>query len=639
MKKLQLISVFLMFCTMMWAYEKRDILQRTATEEQIRSYLVTDRQWVPYPDYSDRAGWNRLLGDTRETLIREGEKQLGYNWVVVKATDYMEYEKSGSRVIMQQPNDRNTTAFSKMVIAELAEGKGRFLPDIINGVLYFSEMTSWAESAHLASYQKTRRAFPDYREDILELHQGGKAQLLAWTYYFLRNEFDKFDPAISIRLRHELQRRELDPYMQRNDFWWMAFNVKPTDMVNNWNPWCNANALLCFMLLEDNADTLAKAVRRSMVSVDSFLNYVHEDGACEEGPSYWTHAAGKLYEYLDALRLITGGKIDLFKHPMVRNMGEYIAYAYIGDGWVVNFADASARFDTDPLFIYRCGVLAGSNVMKVMSAEILKEKKPQVGGSWLDFFRKMENVRVLPAAKAEQAVFYAPEFVWYPETEFCFMRHGDTFFGAKGGYNNESHNHNDVGTFVLYFGNKPFLIDAGVGTYTRRTFSSERYSIWTMQSNYHNLPVINGVPQSFGRAFRSADVKADTRRRTFSLDIAGAYPEKAGVKTWNRMYKPAKGRLTITDRFELKEALQPNIVNFLTHGTVDVSKPGTVTIGVDGKQAELRYDARNFTATVEPVKLTDTRLSKVWGAQVNRISLTAKDKPLKATYRFDIVRK
>lgn len=28
---------------------------------------------------------------------------------------------------------------------------------------------------------------------------------------------------------------------------------------------------------------------------------------------------------------------------MIKNMGEYISRSYIGNGWVVNFADASAR--------------------------------------------------------------------------------------------------------------------------------------------------------------------------------------------------------------------------------------------------------------------------------------------------------
>ena len=50
------------------------------------------------------------------------------------------------------------------------------------------------------------------------------------------------------------------------------------------------------MLLENNRDTLAKAVYMTMESVDEFLNYIKADGACEEGPSYWGHAPGKTLE-------------------------------------------------------------------------------------------------------------------------------------------------------------------------------------------------------------------------------------------------------------------------------------------------------------------------------------------------------
>ena len=74
------------------------------------------------------------------------------------------------------------------------------------------------------------------------------------------------------------------------------------------------------MLLENDRDVLAKAVYKSMTSVDKFLNYVKYDGACG-GPSYWGHAAGKMFDYLSALSLITGGKVSLFNEPQVRNMG------------------------------------------------------------------------------------------------------------------------------------------------------------------------------------------------------------------------------------------------------------------------------------------------------------------------------
>ena len=110
-----------------------------------------------------------------------------------------------------------------------------------------------------------------------------------------------------------------------------------------------------------------------------------------------------------------------------------------------------------------------------------------------------------------------PACTWYPETEFCYLTNKSGWFLAtKGGFNNESHNHNDVGTFSLYVNTIPVLIDAGVGTYTRQTFSSERYTIWTMQSNYHNLPMINGVPQSFGQNYKATDVVCQPKKRFLS---------------------------------------------------------------------------------------------------------------------------
>ena len=70
-----------------------------------------------------------------------------------------------------------------------------------------------------------------------------------------------------------------------------------------------------------------------MQSVDKFINFVKADGACEEGPSYWGHAAGKMYDYLQILSDGTDGKVSLFKEPMIRRMGEYISRTYVGNGW------------------------------------------------------------------------------------------------------------------------------------------------------------------------------------------------------------------------------------------------------------------------------------------------------------------
>ncbi len=637
---LSLLGLLLLVALPSKAYEERNLLQHAATVEQIKESLVMNQQWVPYPAYQDRQGWDQFLGSHKDGIIRDGEKYLGFTWKVVKATDYMEYERSGNRRIMEDPLGENNKAIGALVMAELAEGKGRFIDEIINGVLQACEMTSWSLSAHLASYQKTHRAFPDHREQILELTQGNMAQMFSWTYYFLHQEFDKVDPIISVRLRKELQERELDPYLQRDDFWWMAFQYKPGMIINNWNPWCNFNALTCFLLLENDRDVLAKAVYRTMTSVDRFLNHVKADGGCEEGPSYWGHAAGKLYDYLQMLSLGTGGKVSIFDLPQVKYMGEYIVRSYIGDGWVVNFADASARGGGDVPLIYRFGTAVNSDVMKGYAADKQRETPVKPTTNWLDMFRGLETLRFLPALQQETATYQAPSATWYPETEFCYFSNKQgLFMAAKGGYNNESHNHNDAGTVSVYSHHVPMLIDAGVGTYTRQTFSSERYSIWTMQSNYHNLPLINGVPQKFGSEYKATEVKVDTRKQTFSANIATAYPEEAAVEKWTRSYRLGKDRLTITDAFRLKEAKAANVVNFLVWGNVDLSVPGVISLEVKGEKGQLTYDSRQFQASIETIRLEDPRLSNVWGNEIYRVSLTARQTVAAGTYTFTYLQK
>jgi hypothetical protein len=622
------------------AYDVKDLLQKEADINKIKSCLILNQKWVKYPAYTDRKGWDALFSDYKEEIIRKGEKALNYEWKVVKATDYLEFDRSGSRVIMEVPFNSNNSALGDLVMAELAEGKGRFLDQIANGIWHSCEMTSWALSAHTEREQVEKTALPTYKQFIIDLTSADMGAFFAWTYYFLKDELVKVNPMVSERLRKNLQDRILDPYMNRS-FWWMATNYKPGGMVNNWNPWCNSDVLECLMLLENDPDKLAEGVYRTMVSVDKFINYNHLDGACEEGPSYWGHAHGKMYDYLQLLSNLTGGKVNIFSQPMIKNMGEYIAKSYVGNGWVVNFADASAKGGGEKGMIFRFGMAVNSQVMKQFAAYLYeRDNKVDDVNAGRDVFRTLENLtshnELINTTPSTDKSTYS----WYPQTEFCYMRNSTGFFFAgKGGYNAESHNHNDVGTFCLYLDETPMFIDAGVGTYTRQTFSSERYSIWTMQSNYHNLPMINGVPQSDGAQYKAKNTTFNSAASTFSVDIANAYKSEAAVSKWVRTYKlEPKGGLIIEDNFNLSALKNPNQINFLTWGNPDISTKGVVNFEVSGKKLQLSYDSKQFEPVVEPVALTDERLLNVWGKQVYRLSLNAKQKQIAGKYRFTILK-
>lgn len=635
MKTLQsiLFALLCLYSVVADAHSNRNLLQKAADLEMIKSVLVANQEWVTYPTYTDRAGWDKLFGNTKEEIVRRGEKQLNYEWKVVKATDYIEFEKSGSREIMETPFGTNNAAMVDLLLAELAEGQGRFTKQLINGVFHTCEMTSWALSAHLIT-QKVHRSLPDHREQLIDLTSGDLSSMLSWTYYFLHNEFDKVNPSIAIRLRHELEKRTLEPYMnEENYYWWQAFRATPTTMVNNWNPWCNSNVLQTMMLLENDPDKLAAGIYRTMQSVDRFLNYVHADGACEEGPSYWGHAAGKTLDYLELLSDITGGEVRIFQEPMIRNMGEYISRSYVGNGWVVNFADASARGGGDAYLIYRFGKAVGSDELKGFAA--LMRKSSALPWNGRDIFRTLASIAISQELNQAAPKHEVRPFTWYPETEFCYLStKEEVFLAAKGGHNDESHNHNDVGTCSVWFNQTPILIDAGVGTYTRQTFSGERYSIWTMQSDYHNLPMINGVSEQNGKKYKATEVKAD--KNSFSVNIATAYPKEAKAKKWIRSYNVKGKQVQINDSFELEEAVAPNVINFMTWGEIDRSEKGKVYIRVKDVKAQLLYDANKFELSVESKEMDDPKLSNVWGESISRLSFKAKQSSDRGDYTFTI---
>lgn len=635
MKNTTLLLIFLGASLLAHASADRNLLSQHNTPEKLADMLVMNRDWVPYPAYINRAAWDELLGDNKDGLIKRGEKQLDYQWQVIKATDYIAYERSGDRNIMQNPNSANNNALSDLVLAELAEGKGRFMDQIINGVYYNCERTSWVLSAHLTA-QLSERTLPDHTEQVIDLGSGELGSFLSWVYYFFHEEFDKVNPIISQRLYDEIKHKIIDPYRNIDRFWWMAFQPRSDGMVNNWNPWTNFNCLQSIALLENDREQLSKDVYRSMLSVDKFINYVNEDGACEEGPSYWEHAAGKLYDYLQLVYLITDGDVSLFDHPMIKNMGEYISRSYVGNDWVVNFADASAKFSAKPSLIYRYGKAVNSKEMMGFAAYLAKAKSNTLTNG-TDFFRALESIVYDAELKAAEAVHITPDVTVYPETQFYYLKNkNNIFLAAKGGYNAESHNHNDAGTFSLWIDQTPILVDAGVGTYMRQTFGPERYSIWTMRSNYHNLPSINGVEQVFGKEYKASDIRIDERLKTLSMNIAGAYPEEAAVNQWSRSYQLNDKELIVKDKFSLKKALHPNEIHFMLWGDISI-KDGVVKIDVDGKKATLLYDKKVFEPMLETIPLPDVRLSRVWGDEIYRLTLKAKKKAMRGEYVFKVV--
>ena len=629
---------------------------------------------LPYPAYSDRAGWKALAGASSEMLIKNAEKYLNYKWQYIPPSLYLRYEKNRNRNFYKPLND-NGTALMGLVLGELVEGKGRFMSQIIDGVYYFATMPSWNGSGSDEKDGIRKRMIPNPDYHIIALTSAYRAPTMAAALYFFKDEFDKVDPIISKWVYRSLEEHIFKPYLDEYHFThghqWLGFN---DNKVNNWNTYCNTFVTQCFLLADQDQDRLIRALAQSARAMDRYLDTNKFDGACDEGPSYWNMAGGKVYDYAMLMKQASGGKLDILHDEQVLRIMEWKSKNYITDGWVVPFGDGCARADGNPALMYRLGVEVGSKEMAdygiYLAADPVKKEfsqKPFLGS---DIVRVLEFLRYQSQMeKAEQQALAdaggdweammadlraSATSIWYPETEHAYLRAGKGWFiGVKGGNNAESHNHNDVGSGVFFIENCPVLIDAGVGTYGSDTFGEKRYeSGFHFNSDWHNLPDINGERQKNGPSFKASGSQCDPESCVFSTDIAGAYPKEAAARKWHRTWALKTGELTITDRFELTATKAPNVEHFITWGKVYL--PGQSVDGHKVKDGEALIAAHSFDgkntilvklsypkkmkASVETQALTDKRFTKIWGKEIYRLNLTDGSPAKTGEYVFKFTR-
>jgi hypothetical protein len=608
--------------------EERNLLCSLTSEYELQEILLPGNGWVAFPDYSDRKAWEGIPDIIRTKMIESGEESLDFEWGVIKATDYLEFVRSGDRNIMQDPLNARINALKNLVLAELAEGKGRFLDQIINGIWALSEQTTWSMSATLY-LQEAGYGLPDVEEPVIDLIVGEIASLFSWTHHFLKEAFDRVDPLIAKRIEYEIRHRVLDVYDARDDFWWMGFGG---GQVNNWNVWVNHNMLTTILLMEKDPGRRVRNIYKTMRSVDRFINHYKPDGGCDEGPSYWGHAGGALFEYLEMLHVVTNGEIDIFDREIIRNIGRYIYLAEITYPYVINFADASARSGGRPGVIYRYGKSIQDPVMQAYGAFLAEKanwKENIPGGNLEATLVNLFQLQEINTAEAREPMI---RDFFLPDLQICGARDTEGssegfFFAAKGGHNQESHNHNDVGNFILYYNGQPAIIDVGVGTYTRQTFSEDRWKIWTMQSQYHNTPTINGKQQSPGEEYRAENVafeKRDSEVR-FQSDIAGAYPEEAWVANWFRTISLKRGKsLRVTEEFRLEKNGGGTAINFMTCLIPEQAADGVVHLQGKTFTLTLTYDARKTVLLIDKITIEDPKLTNIWGEEVYRLVFTYK---------------
>ena len=458
---------------------------REAFAEHAAALLPRD-SFHPFPRWGGEK-WRSLPPLLTDPIVKRAEEINGQPIPVLPATVYMQFVKIGDRANYEKVYFERRINLRCLALAELICQDGRFIDQIINLIWAICEETTWCIPAHAEKSGDLDDALVDVERDrvVLDLFTAETGSALAWVSELLGDRLDAVCRQVKLRVTYELKRRVLAPYEEYDDFWWMGL-VPDHRGVNNWNPWINSNVLAVLLLTEEDDTRRRRLAEKICLSADKFLATYAPDGGCDEGPSYFSVAGASLIDLLEELYIATSGQVDLFREETIVNMADYIRHVHIADGYFVNFADAPAKLSScdEPALLRLARRTGNEKLAAFCRMRIARQRPPQVVSSITDSysctFRSLMALLDADVYTDADAPDSASPGHWFPGIQVAVARQAENsfsglFLAAKGGTNGESHNHNDIGNYVIYVDGRCAVIDAGVGIYSRKTFSPQRY--------------------------------------------------------------------------------------------------------------------------------------------------------------------
>ncbi|MFN4211093.1 MAG: heparinase II/III family protein, partial [Devosia sp.] len=411
---------------------------------------------------------------------------------------------------------------------------------------------------------------------------------------------DALSPSLRARLRSEIDRRTVAPFLERNDHWWL--HSTPDRQVNNWTAVCVAGVVGAACYLETDPDRLANIITRGLHSLADYLETFDSQGGSSEGPDYWSYGFGNYVVLAQLLHVRTGGQIDLLDDPQIREIAQFPVRTVLTQGLWASFSDS----DSNPTF--HPGLL--THLADRLELPALTEL-----GMQNDFRVEVFNQFAWPLRQfawplpERNVAFGGTSHDWFADMAWMISRldPGDPNslrLAIKGGHNDEMHNQNDVGSLIVVSKGKVVLTDPGRGRYSKAYFGPERYSNIMASSRGHSVPVVNGQEQAEGPQ-HAATVLGHSHGEgadRLTLAMAAAYPAAAGIAALERDVvfdrSVPGGRVTLSDSFSFTDSEGAFQSVLVTPLAVEAG-PETVRIGDAAGGVSVRFDPRAVSVSTE----------------------------------------
>jgi hypothetical protein len=582
------------------------------------------------PSIVDRGAW-QALQDTEwgRSMIAHAEEALCTPLPELTDDMYLEFSRTGSRRGWDGVHHKYLRRLCHLVFAECLGDAGRFLAGIEETIVSECALRTWVMPAH-------DRQLENFSGERIYIDLGSATE--AWDMAVIDQLLgDRLQARTRALLRSEIERRIFAPYRAAR-----AAPAPPPGMdwltvTNNWNAVCIAGVTGAALGLIDDAAERARYIKAAWDGTVHFLDGFSSDGYCSEGVGYWNFGFGHYLLLAETVFRATGGHVDFLAREGVA------APAQFGARIVIAGHEAPAFADCQP------GTIPAQWMLEMLSRRFdLPARANSNDGQVVKFghlylrliqlFPTEVDGRVTPEALRDDCACRT----WFGEAGVYIGRPADgtscrMAVAWKGGNNNEHHNHNDIGSYVVVVDDVPVLLDVGGEVYTARTFSPRRYESAVLNSYGHPVPQIDGHLQLTGAAARGDVLESsfEEREDTITFDIRSAYALK-GLENLTRTFTYSRrddGSLTVADAMRATRpvAFETALMTFgewehVSDNIIVVRKADTavrVEIGTNGQPCDVVAEElqEHIHGPLQPVRIAVRLREKVSEADV-RIHIT-----------------
>jgi len=590
------------------------------------------------PTIEDRQAWKAIAdAPSFQHVVPEATKLLSEPIPPLTDELYLDYSRTGNRSRCEQVQYQRQYRIYTLVLAECIENRGRFVPAIEESCRAICSDKSWILPAHdwqQANFKGQGR--------IIDLNSVSVSWNLATALYWLG---DKLRPEIRKLVYDELERRTFAPFADlvsgkpptlatATRMWWLTGK-------SNWNAVCLAGVTGSALAAVESRDRRAVFAAAAEKYIQFFLDGFTPDGYCSEGVSYWNYGFGNFVMLSETLYQATGGKEDFLQLPSVPRIAQFGYRMEILPGIFPSFADCSGGTQPNVQIMAFLSRRYGWGLAEIEA----KGLGTAVNTRHLFAIGLYNFPNSATAAKTRKdKPLTSPLHDWFADAQVLVARPATGNAHAlgvaiKGGHNNEQHNHNDVGSFLVALGKSTPLVDPGREIYTARTFSSHRYDSNLLNSFGHPVPRVAGHLQETGRKFAAKVVKTDFTdvADTLVLDLSAAYEVKALKKLERtfRFLRADKGQLIVTDAVEFSspQTFGTAIITFgpwkqLASDRLQVGQePDAVTVQIAADGGPFKLQPEEIHEDM-PNRLHPVRLGIELAEPISRATVTVTIRPL-----------